>query len=142
MNEQGNMSSSRPYLIRALHEWISDNQFTPYLLVDAEQDDVSVPRQFVQDGKIVLNISWDAVRELNIGNDGIEFNARFSGSPMHVTVPINAALAIYARENGQGMVFVAEGDDDQPPPDNNPEGSGNGPESGGDKKKPQLKLVK
>ncbi len=102
------MTSSRPYLLKAIYEWISDNHLTPYLLVDALQENVQVPQQFVEDGKIVLNISLTAVRNLELEKDYISFNARFSGQPMQVYIPMTAALAIYAAENGQGMVFPEE----------------------------------
>lgn len=105
MPEFANMSSSRPYLIRAIHEWIVDNGLTPYLLVDAQQDSVEVPTEFVEDGKIVLNVSPSAVTNLELGNDWISFQARFSGSSRHLVFPAAATLAIYARENGQGMMF-------------------------------------
>jgi stringent starvation protein B len=99
------LSSSRPYIIRALYEWIVDNNCTPYLLVDAERTGVQVPRQFVKDGQIVLNISPTAVMNLQLKNDCVFFDARFSGVPMQVNVPMPAILGIYARENGQGMMF-------------------------------------
>ena len=102
------MSSSRPYLARALYEWLLDNEHTPYIVVDADQSGVRVPRQFVQNGQIVLNVGPSAVRDLLIANDGITFHARFSGQPMQVMVPMPALIAIYARENGVGMVFGHE----------------------------------
>ena len=103
------MTSTRPYLLRALHEWMLDNQLTPQLVVDAQSPDVQVPRQFVQDdGRITLNVSTSAVRELIFGNEGIEFSARFSGRPFQVHVPIAYVLAIVARENGAGMSFPPE----------------------------------
>lgn len=130
------MSSSRPYLIRALNEWIVDNDLTPYLLVDAEQEGVQVPRQFIQDGKIVLNISPVAVRDLQLSNEGVHFNARFGGVAMEVMVPSRAVLAIYARENGQGMVFAEEGEETPPPTTPEPQ------DGEGKAKRPKLKLVK
>lgn len=99
-------NSTRPYLIRALHEWCADNGFTPYVAVLAD-DSVQVPREYVKDGEIVLNISFDATSSLRLGNDFIEFKARFAGSPREIIVPVNRVLAIYARENGQGMAFPA-----------------------------------
>ncbi len=126
------MTPSRPYLIRAIHEWVLDNGMTPYLLVDAEQESVDVPRDSVQDGKVVLNISPQAVQGLMMNNDQIEFNARFSGVGTYVSVPIQAVLAIYARENGRGMVFTEE--DGEPP---------EGPEPDSEPpKRPSLKVVK
>ena len=111
------MNSSRPYLIRALYEWIVDNNFTPYILVNALIDGVRVPEQFIEDGKIVLNINPNATQELVLGNEFIEFSARFSGAGMMVSVPTLSVLAIYARENGQGMMF-AEDEDGEPSPTN------------------------
>jgi len=102
------MTSSRPYLLRALNEWIQDNDMTPHIVVDASQKDVIVPTEFVTSGKIVLNVSPSAVHGLAIDNDFICFSARFSGKAMDVIVPINAIMAIYAKENGQGMVFTDE----------------------------------
>ena len=103
------MTSNRPYMVRALYEWILDNQMTPHLLVDAAHSRALVPQQFVQDGKIVLNISSTAVRALVLGNEHIEFDARFGGVSMDVSVPVDAVLGIYARENGRGMLFPDEG---------------------------------
>ena len=108
------MKSRRPYLLRAMHEWICDSQCTPHVVVDAGVTGVEVPRQYVQDGKIVLNVSWTATSQLQLGNDELSFNGRFGGTSMHVRVPLAAVLAIYARETGQGMVFTEEAD--QPPP--------------------------
>lgn len=102
------MHSSRPYLIRALYQWLLDNDCTPYVVVDAERPGVVVPEQFVQNGQIVLNIGPGAVRELFMENDMVAFNARFGGQPMTVELPIDAIIAIYARENGVGMVFGQE----------------------------------
>lgn len=112
------MTSSRSYLIRALYEWISDNGMTPYILVDAEYESVVVPTQYVEKGKIVLNISLGAVENLTLGDEAVELDARFSGKSMQVYAPTQSVLAIYARENGKGMVFGEEdgGDDDNPPP--------------------------
>lgn len=111
------MTSSRPYLIRALYEWISDNGMTPYILVDAEFEDVVVPTQYVDKGKIVLNISLTAVENLSLGDRAVELDARFDGKPMQIYAPVDAVLAIYARENGKGMVFGEDdGGDDEPPP--------------------------
>ena len=118
------MTSSRPYLILAIYEWILDNDMTPYLLVNDDHPDVVVPKEFVEDGKIVLNISPSAVQSLVLGNEDITFSARFSGKPMQVFVPIENASALYAKENGQGMIFsvsedpdvVTEEEDDNPDP--------------------------
>ena len=114
------MSPSRPYLMRALYEWIQDNEFTPYVLVDANIYGVQVPMEHVNDGQIVLNINASAVRDLLIDNQGLSFSARFSGVTQNIYVPIVAVLAIYAKENGEGMVFGNEAGapdpDDTPPP--------------------------
>lgn len=129
------MTSSQPYLIRAIYDWIIDNNFTPYLLVNAENEYAMIPREYVEDGKIVLNINPSAISDLQLGNDYIMFNARFSGKAMEVSIPIIAILAIYARENGQGMMFDENTNNltPTPPDDNTP------PEK---PKKPQLKVVK
>ncbi len=114
------MTPSRPYIMRALYEWIVDNDCTPYVLVDATIADVMVPQQFVKDGQIVLNISPGAVMDLNIGNDAVAFNGRFGGVATDIYVPIVAVVGIYARENGQGMVFEPEEPGtppEEPPPD-------------------------
>ena len=103
-------SSTRPYLIRALYEWCTDNGFTPYVAV-AVDDTVVVPREYVRDGEIVLNISFDATSALKLGNEAIEFKARFAGVAREIHVPINRVMAVYARENGQGMAFPMAGSD-------------------------------
>jgi stringent starvation protein B len=98
------VTSTRPYLIRALYEWCTDNGCTPYVAV-AVDDSVQVPREYVKDGEIVLNIGLDATSSLKLGNDFIEFKARFAGIARQIMVPVNRIMAIYARENGQGMAF-------------------------------------
>ncbi|MFI8012037.1 ClpXP protease specificity-enhancing factor [Acinetobacter sp. ABJ_C4_1] len=109
MSEQTiELTPTRPYLARAIYEWICDNQLTPYLLVDATQPHTDVPQQFVKDGQIVLNIVPHAVHQLLIGNDAITFSARFGGVSKDIYVPIQAVLGIYARENGQGLFFDPE----------------------------------
>lgn len=127
------MNSSRPYLIRAINEWILDNALTPYMLVNAELTGVDVPRQHVDAGKIVLNINPQAITNLLISNDHVEFSARFSGTPMLVYIPMAAVLAIYAKENGRGMMFNE--DEDLPPPTSPPDA----PRGSG---RPSLKVVK
>lgn len=97
-------TSTRPYLIRALYEWCTDNGFTPYVAVLVDET-VQVPREYVKNGEIVLNISYDATSSLKLGNDFIEFKARFAGTAREIMVPVNRVIAIYARENGQGMAF-------------------------------------
>jgi stringent starvation protein B len=103
---EGNVaeSSTKPYLIRAIHEWCSDNGFTPYIAVAVDGRTV-VPREFVRNGEIVLNVSAMATHRLKLGNDLIEFQARFSGSPRELSIPVENVSAIYARENGHGMAF-------------------------------------
>lgn len=132
------MSPSRPYMVRALYEWIVDNDCTPYVLVNAEVDGVLVPQEFVSDGQIILNIAPGAVRELLMTNTEIEFNGRFGGRPMHVYVPIAGVMAIYARENGQGMVFEAE-ENPAPEPDDGGDAKPSAPKAA---KRPSLKVVK
>lgn len=128
------MTPSRPYIMRALYEWIVDNDCTPYVLVDATPEGVEVPVQFVKDGQIVLNISPSAVVDLNISNDAVYFNGRFGGVATDVYVPIAAVVGIYARENGQGMVFEPE--ESPEPPDDSP------PEPDKSEGRPSLKIVK
>ena len=99
-------SSTRPYLIRALHEWCTDNGLTPYIAVMGD-DSVQVPREYVNNGEIVLNISFDATSNLQLGNEFVVFKARFGGVAREISVPIARVIAIYARENGQGMAFPA-----------------------------------
>ncbi|MCK9619274.1 MAG: ClpXP protease specificity-enhancing factor [Methylobacter sp.] len=126
------MTSLKPYLIRSIYEWIIDNNLTPHLLVDAEHTSAILPQDFIEDGKIVLNIRPAAIQGLSLGNEEIEFNARFGGKPMHIVTPITAVLAIYAKENGKGMIFDQEehDDDDEPPPAKKPAA------------KPNLRIVK
>lgn len=121
--------------MRALYEWIVDNDCTPYVLVDASVESVLVPQQFVKDNQIVLNISPDAVVDLSISNEAVAFNGRFGGVATDVYVPISAVVGIYARENGQGMVFDPE--ESVAPPDDTPPGPGTGSDP-----RPALKIVK
>lgn len=132
------MTSSRPYLLRAMYDWIVDNKLTPYVAVNAEMPDVRVPEKSVRDGQIILNISVSATQKLLMSNDGIEFDARFSGVLWHIYVPINAVLAIYAQENGRGMVF--EDDDVNDNKNNEPPTNPEPPKK--PSKKPHLKIVK
>lgn len=106
--------STRPYLVRALHEWCSDNGFSPYIAVQVDGS-VQVPMEFVKNGEIVLNVSFDATTSLRLGNDFIEFKARFGGVSRDIVVPIDHVIAIYARENGQGMAFPAPAASGAPP---------------------------
>ena len=126
------MTSSRPYLIRAVHEWIADNALTPQMLVDAEAPGVVVPSHCVENGRIVLNVSANAVRGFRIGNERVEFDARFSGVSFHVELPVHSVLAVVARENGVGMSFPEERSEPPPAP------------SGGESKRsrPKLRVVK
>jgi stringent starvation protein B len=116
----------RPYLLRAMHEWICDSGCTPHLVVDATAEGVEVPRAYVKDGKIILNVSMSATAQLRLGSDEVSFSGRFGGTSMHVRVPIAAVLAIYARETGQGLVFSDEdgaptpGSPEPTPPDATP----------------------
>ena len=124
------MTPSQPYLIRAMYQWIVDNGMTPHLLVDTTNDNASVPDKLIKNGKIVLNIGPMAVHGLKLGNEEVTFSARFNGKSMNILVPIESVMAIYTRENGQGMMFS---EDDITPP---PEPAEKGP------RKAQLKLVK
>jgi stringent starvation protein B len=102
------MTSNRPYLVRAFYQWLVDNSLTPYLLVDVTDSEVEVPLQYIEGDRITLNIAPSAVRNLDLGNDYISFNARFSGKPMDVLFPVSSVLGIYAQENGSGMLFPEE----------------------------------
>lgn len=127
------MTSLKPYLIRSVYEWIVDNGFTPYLLVNASNNKGHLPEDLVEDGKIILNIRPQAVEALALGNELIEFNARFSGKPMNIVASVNAVMAIYAKENGKGLVFDQENNgNDETPPGQNPPAPG----------KPSLRIVK
>ena len=128
------MTSNRPYLLRALYEWISDNRMTPHILVDAGFDGVAVPEQAVQKGKVILNIDQAAVQDLLMGNELLSFSARFSGKKYAVSVPLEAVLAIYSKENGQGMMFSQ---DDEPIPPTNPDDDTDKPA-----RRPHLTVVK
>ncbi|MEW5824619.1 MAG: ClpXP protease specificity-enhancing factor [Pseudomonadota bacterium] len=103
------MTSSRPYLIRAIWQWIVDNGHVPHMIVDAEFKGVVVPRAYVHEGQIVLNIGVEATRRLELGDDAVTFQARFGGAPMNVMVPVGAVLGIVDRDTGQGMVFPDQG---------------------------------
>ena len=130
------MTPSRPYFIRAVYEWILDNELTPYLLVDASYPDVMAPMEFVQDGKIILNLAPSAIRNLHMGNDEVEFSARFGGKARNLYVPTGAILAVYAKENGKGMFFD---ENEMPPPDKS---DGAGEAAHKPSGKPSLKVVK
>lgn len=125
------MNSSVPYLVKAIKEWIQDNGLTPYLVINAEEDDVEVPIEYAEDGKIVLNISSSAVRNFYASNDGIQFSGRFSGVAREIFSPVDAVVGIFAKENGKGIWFS---DQHEPVP--------TGPDDGETKSKPKLKLIK
>ena len=126
------MSSSVPYLIRAINEWILDNQYTPYLVVDATMEEASVPLEYVKEGQIVLNISPSAIRDLVMTNEHVMFNGRFGGVAHEIYVPVSAVLGLIAKENGEGMWFPREEESPRPEP---PEGK---PKKG----PPSLKVIK
>jgi len=131
------MSSSRPYLVRAMYQWITDNGVTPHLLVDVSVEGVQVPTEHVQNGKIILNIAPMAVTGLVLGDAEITFSARFSGKPMELYIPIDAVLAVYAKENGQGMMFSEDdGASTAPNDENDPKPDPDKP------KRPSLRVVK
>jgi stringent starvation protein B len=145
-NEPSAMSSNRPYLLRAIYDWISDNNLTPYVLVDAGYEGVRVPPQVIKNGQVVLNLAMRAVANLDLGNEWISFQARFSGVSQAIHIPVQAVLALYAQENGQGMMFPADDSPEAPstsaaPSDEAP----TPPDDGGDKPKrgaPHLRVVK
>lgn len=107
------MTSSRPYLLRAIYQWLVDNRLTPYLMVDTTHAQVRVPERFIEDNQIILNVAEDAVRDLQLGNELIEFMAQFSGVVHQIVIPVKSVKAIYAFENGRGMVFNAEDEDEE-----------------------------
>jgi stringent starvation protein B len=138
------MTSSRPYLLRAIYQWIVDNDCTPYLLVNAAAAGVVVPVDYVENDKIILNIGPMAARGLALGDDEVTFDARFGGQPMSVVAPIAAVLAIYARENGQGMLFT-----DDPDETSDDDSAASGASEAGDEetasteqKRPNLRVIK
>ncbi|KAB0493108.1 MULTISPECIES: ClpXP protease specificity-enhancing factor [Pseudomonas] len=137
------MNSSRPYLVRALYEWIVDNDCTPHMLVNSDYPKVQVPAGFASDGQIVLNVSPTAVRQLHMDNEAVSFEGRFGGVPHTLYVPIPAIMGVYARENGQGMVFdleePLEADDEVEPDDDGPPPGSEPPRPTG---RPSLKVVK
>jgi len=117
------MTSSKPYLVRALYEWILDNDYTPYILVDTGSDQVLIPNGISSDGKVVLNLSPGAIQGLEMTNDYVSFSARFNGVVEQIYCPVLSLLAIYARENGEGMMFPAdEADAESPDEETKPKG--------------------
>ncbi|MES9837600.1 MAG: ClpXP protease specificity-enhancing factor [Candidatus Thiodiazotropha sp.] len=129
------MSSNRPYLIRALYDWLVDNGTTPYLMVNTTLEGVVVPQQFVEDGRIILNVDPAAVSGLTLNNDLISFSARFGGKAEEILIPPRAVMGIYAKENGQGMLFPEE-------EANLDDGPGDEPDPSRPGKRPSLKVVK
>jgi stringent starvation protein B len=125
----------RPYLLRAMHQWIAECGHTPHVIVDAGREGAEVPRAYVKEGKIVLNLSEGATQRLHLGNQEVEFDARFAGVIHHVRFPVSAVLGIYARETGEGMVFSEQDLGPEPPtrPSQTEEGA---------VRRPQLKVVK
>ncbi|HWW19404.1 MAG TPA: ClpXP protease specificity-enhancing factor [Steroidobacteraceae bacterium] len=122
LGKGGGGVSRRPYLLRAMHEWITDSGHTPHVIVDATRAGVEVPGAYIKDGKIVLNLSTSATQRLQLKNDWIEFDARFAGVVHHVRVPMHAVLGVYARETGEGMVFSETEKEPTPPePPNQPD---------------------
>lgn len=137
------MKPRRPYLLRALHQWITDSGDTPHIVVDAAGEAVVVPRQYVKDGKIVLNVSLSAAHALSLGNDCVTFAARFGGASFNVSVPMKCVLGIYSRETGQGMIFP-EGDADPDPgdPSSTPPPAVSAADSAAKEKRARFKVVK
>jgi stringent starvation protein B len=135
------VKSRRPYLLRAMHEWITDNAQTPHIVVDAAMQGVEVPRQYIQGGKIILNVSHSATSGLQLGNDHVMFRARFGAATYDVSVPIVAVLGIYARETGQGMIF-SEADSPPPQPPQAPTEAPVGASTEIKRARPMLKVVK
>ncbi|HWU76771.1 MAG TPA: ClpXP protease specificity-enhancing factor [Rhodanobacter sp.] len=138
------MTSNRPYLLRAIYDWISDNDLTPYILVDAGFDGVRVPPQVVKNGQVVLNLAMRAVANLDLGNDWISFQARFSGVSQAIQIPVQAVLALYAQENGQGMMFPADEEGGDTPPSPPSDDTPPDPDKGSKPKRatPHLRVVK
>ena len=130
------MLSRKPYFLRAMHQWIADSGLTPHVVVDVNVAGVEIPPGYAKDGKIVLNVSYEATQGLEIGKDAIGFSARFGGVARQIRVPLPAVLAIYAHENGQGMLFDAEDSPEDAAP-----GGGEGPKLTPGKK-PTLKVIK
>ncbi len=136
------MSSSRPYLIRAIRDWIQDNGLTPYVLVQATRPGTQVPEAYIENGRIVLNLSDRAIEGFSLDGEWLSFDARFSGRNQSVHVPIEAILAIYARENGEGMVFETPEDDAGEAATDDAAAGADSPETGRRKSSPHLELIK
>ena len=144
-------TSNKPYLLKAIYEWVVDNNATPHVVIFADNPDVLVPQQFVDEGRIILNVSPSAAQNLVIDQEGMSFSARFSGKPYNIYSPLNAVMALYASESGEGMSFDIEAENDIPPPppkgpeavdgDNSDHQASTKP-SKGKSKRPTLKVVK
>ena len=136
------LTSNRPYLVRAIHEWLVDNNCTPHLVVFANSPGVTVPQQYIdKNGQIILNVSPSAVKDLFITNELVAFSARFNGVVNNINIPMGAVVGIYARENGQGMMFEYEAPESPPEPPQSPEPENPVPPTEGPKR-PSLKVVK
>ena len=127
-------TSKRPYLIRAMHEWMTDNNLTPHIVVAADTEGLAVPAQYHSDGKVILNVGYNATRGLTLGDEFLSFETRFGGVSQHLDVPTAGVIGIYAQETGQGMIFT---DEDPVPP-----GSGSREPNGATSARPTLKVVK
>ena len=143
------LTSNKPYLLNAIYDWVVDNDATPHVVIFADNPQVLVPQQFVDDGKIILNVSPTAAQDLTIDKDGFSFSARFGGKPFHIYAPLNAIMALYASENGEGMSFDIEAENDTPPAPKGPavvsdKSDFNKPNNKSKKKskRPTLKVVK
>lgn len=134
------MTPTRPYFVRAIYEWILDNNLTPYLMVNAAYANTQVPVEYVRDGRIILNLTPSAIRNLHLGNERVEFSARFGGQPRNISVPVGAVLGVYAKENGKGM-FFDEGEIPPPAPDDGADAADK-PGRTRPEGKPSLKVVK
>jgi len=142
------MTLQRPYLLRAMHEWMTDNNLTPHIVIDVSAADGELPMEHVKDGRLVLNVSYSATEDLFISNERVSFNARFNGVPRHLDIPLLAVVGVYARETGQGMIFSSEqtpGGGDEPAAAPAPEESKTSDgqvERGTSGSRPQLKIIK
>ena len=136
------VTSKRPYLIRAMHEWMTDNNLTPFIVIDAADEEVSIPEQYVSDGRVILNVSYSATRNLTVGDELISFETRFEGQARQLDIPTVAVLGIYAQESGQGMIFTEEElvSDSDESTDAGPDDDT--PTDGGSSSRPNLKVVK
>ncbi len=136
MNGESDVPQQRPYLLRAMHEWMTDAGYTPHIVTDMTVEGVDIPRQFVDEEKLILNISYAATQNLELGNAAVAFDARFGGTAWRVRIPLSAILGIYARETGQGLIFNS---DEYRPDQAEAPREADGPAGGG---RPHLKLIK